>query len=169
MTNALSMPGAGYVSLRDDAPAFWNLDILWIMHATAAQTEGRWSLIEELCRKGSGAPPHIHEWSDETFYVLDGEISFLLGDDIKLVRTGAFVSIPRGTVHGFRVDSETARILNYYVPASWEAAVMELAVPAEARTLPPIGMKLPDMRRAPELMRTYGMQPVEMADPLRQP
>jgi quercetin dioxygenase-like cupin family protein len=32
-------------------------------------------MMEELLRKGSGPGPHKHSWSDETFYMLDGEIT----------------------------------------------------------------------------------------------
>jgi quercetin dioxygenase-like cupin family protein len=51
-------------------------------------------------------------WSDETYYMLDGEITFLFGEEIETARTGDFIMVPRDTRHAFRVDSETARFLN---------------------------------------------------------
>jgi quercetin dioxygenase-like cupin family protein len=78
-------------------------------------------MMEELLPKDSGPGPHKHTWSDETFYMLDGEITFLIGDEIKTARTGDFLMVPRNTRHAFRVDSETARFLNGYTPASLEA------------------------------------------------
>ena len=124
-------------------------------------------MMEELCPKGSGAPPHRHIWSDETFYVIEGEISFLMDGAVSTVGAGAFVVIPRGTVHGFRVDSATARILNQYTPASWETAVVALAEPAEERALPPPGRAGPDRAQAMALMTAFGMEPVAGPDPLR--
>jgi quercetin dioxygenase-like cupin family protein len=165
--NTATPPLPPFASLRDEAPAFWSQDILWIFHATPETTGGAWSLIEELCPKGSGAPPHVHEWSDETFYVIDGAITFLAGDRQILVEGGGFISIPKGTIHGFRVDSDVSRVLNTYVPASWEAAVMALGVPAPRRELPPRGLPRPDPVKSREMMARYGMRPIAMPDPLR--
>jgi uncharacterized cupin superfamily protein len=124
-------------------------------------------MMEEVCPKGSGAPPHIHVWSDETFYVIDGEITFLMNDEQKTVTAGSFVIIPRGTVHGFRVDSDSARILNQYTPASWETAVIALSEPAQDRKMPPPNRPGPDRARAVEMMKAFGMQPLAIPDPLR--
>lgn len=156
-----------FVTLRDDAPSYWSQDILWIMHATAATTGGSYSLIEELCPRGSGAPPHIHMWSTETFYVLEGEITFLADREQKVLGAGGFISIPPNTVHGFRVDSPTSRILNMYVPASWEEAVIAMGQPAPRRELPPKGLPHPDQTSAMIMMMKYGMTPIDMQDPLR--
>ena len=156
-----------FTSLREDAPAFWSADILWLLHASAEQTNGLFSLLEELCPQGSGAPPHVHEWSDESFYLLDGAITFLLGERTASVAAGGFVFVPRGTVHGFRVDTPTARILNTYTPPSWEAAVVALASPAPSRTLPPPGLAMPDRARSAAMFKRYGMRPVPGPDPLR--
>lgn len=57
-------------------------------------TGGRYSLMYEALPKGSGAPPHKHTWSDEHFYILDGEITFWVDDEIREGRKGDFVSCP---------------------------------------------------------------------------
>ena len=58
-------------------------------------------------------------WSDETYYMLDGEITLLFGEEIETARTGDFIMVPRDTRHvprdtrhAFRVGRETARFLN---------------------------------------------------------
>ncbi len=140
----------------DSAPAYWWLDDLWIVLAEAKDTGGRFSMMYELLPKGSGPGPHRHTWSDETFYILDGEIAFLVGDEIKTGRTGDFLMVPRNTRHAFRVDSETARFLNGYTPASLEAALVEFATPATERVLPPKGA-FPIIKMTPELLKRYGM------------
>jgi quercetin dioxygenase-like cupin family protein len=150
----------------DDAPAYWWLDDLWIVLAQAKETGGRFSMMEELLRKGSGPGPHKHTWSDETFYMLDGEINFLIGDEIKTARTGDFLMIPRNTRHAFRVTSEIARFLNGYTPASLEAALVEFATPATERVLPPKGAS-GIIKMTPELLTRYGMDMLPGPDPLR--
>ena len=125
-----------YVTNIDQAPAYWQVGILWLMLATGAQTGGEYSLMWQLCPKDSGPGPHYHD-QDEQFFVLEGEITYQVhGVELK-AKPGSFVLIPRGTVHAFRVTSETATILNSYTPAGFERAILELGEPAQTRTLPP--------------------------------
>lgn len=161
------LPGAeAFQHDVDSGPAYWWLDILWVILADANDTGGRFSLMYELLPKGSGPGPHTHTWSDETYYILDGEVSFLVGDEIRVARAGDFLVVPRATRHAFRVDSETAAFLNGYTPASLELAVAELALPAPRREIPPKGATpLPQM--TPEQLRRYGMAVIPGPDPLR--
>ena len=77
----LPIPGSEpFIHNNDSAPAYWWIDTLWIVLADATDTGGRYSLMEELAPKGSGPGPHKHTWSDETYYMLDGEITFLVAD-----------------------------------------------------------------------------------------
>ncbi len=161
------MPGSEFfIHNVDSAPAYWWLNDLWIVLAQAKDTGGRFSMMEELLPKGSGPGPHKHTWSDETFYMLDGEITFLVSDDIKTARAGDFLMIPRNTRHAFRVDSDTARFLNGYTPASLEAALVELAMPATERTLPPKNTSRV-IKMDAERLRRYGMDMLPGPDPLR--
>ncbi len=83
-------------------------------------TDGAFSLGEvELT--GDGPPQHIHKNEDETFYVLEGEVKFLLGEHTSIAKEGAFVCIPRGTRHVFcRVDKKNAKLLATFTPAGFE-------------------------------------------------
>jgi quercetin dioxygenase-like cupin family protein len=58
--------------------------------------------MEALVPPGGGPPPHTHSGEDETFYLLEGEIEFLLGEARITAGPGDFVNVPRGTVHCFR-------------------------------------------------------------------
>jgi len=60
--------------------------------------------------QGGGPPPHHHVW-DEAFYVLDGEVEFILSDTSEVLDTGSFIHIPGGTTHAYRNVSETAKLL----------------------------------------------------------
>jgi hypothetical protein len=62
-----------------NAPAYWSQDILWTVLASSEQTGGSYSLMEELCSKHSGPPPHTHE-QDEALYILEGEITLARHD-----------------------------------------------------------------------------------------
>jgi mannose-6-phosphate isomerase-like protein (cupin superfamily) len=77
--------------------------------------------MEALVPPGGGPPPHIHRREDETFYVLEGEIEFVLGEETIVAGAGDFVSVPRGSVHCFRNSgAETARLVLTFTPAGIE-------------------------------------------------
>ena len=161
------MPGAtGFIHHVDEAPAYWMQGILWTMLADAADTGGRWSMMEQLLPKGSGPPPHKHLWSDETFYILDGTITFLLENELRTATKGAFINVARNTRHAFRVDSDTARFLNGYTPASMEALVAELGRRTEQRTLPPPAPAATAGSMPDELRDRYGLSWLDEPDPL---
>jgi Cupin domain len=107
-------------------------------------------------------PSVIKGAAQVTYYILGGEITFLLGDEVLVARQGDFLMVPRDTRHAFRVDSETAHFLN----ASLEAAVTELAMPAQGRVLPPKGLS-PMPRMTPEQLHRYGTDVIPGPDPLR--
>lgn len=47
------------------------------------------------------APPHLHHKDDEAWYVLEGQLRVLKGDEEVEVRAGAGVLVPRGTAHTY--------------------------------------------------------------------
>lgn len=59
-------------------------------------------LESELPPGGGFAVPHWHDDLDEGFYVVEGEIEFLLGDEWHRAGAGTTVFVPAGTVHAFR-------------------------------------------------------------------
>ncbi len=116
----------GFIHHVDNSPAYWMQNFLWIMLADSNDTGGRWSMMEQLMPQGVGPPPHKHLWSDETFYILDGTITFLIGDEIKSAGKGSFINIPRGTRHHFRTLVAPSRTLILIVPAGLEGFFREM-------------------------------------------
>jgi len=151
-----------------DAPAYWEVDILWLILATGETTNGQYSLMEQLCPKNSGPPPHTHT-QREMFYILDGEITFLSGERMITAGAGSSVNVPPNTVHSFRVDTETARVLNSYTPAGFERLIIETSRPAETRTLPPKGppMTAGDFAGIKRIVEEVGMTWLDTPDVLR--
>ena len=151
-----------------DAPAYWSQGILWSILASAEQTGGSYSLMEELCPRDSGPPPHTHD-QDEVIYVLEGELTVIAGAERVSAKAGALAYIPAQCVHSFRVDSEQARLLNLYMPGGFERLIAETGVPATSRVLPPADLKqptaTPEQRKA--MFERAGMHPVALPDSLR--
>jgi quercetin dioxygenase-like cupin family protein len=62
-----------------------------------------------------GAGPHLHRWHADSFYVLEGEMAFLVHDREHVLGAGGFICAPPGVVHAFRTTS-AARYLNFHTP-----------------------------------------------------
>jgi quercetin dioxygenase-like cupin family protein len=64
-----------------------------------------------------GVDPHTHSDHVDSFYVLEGEAEFTLGDEVLSAGPGSYVSAPIGVVHGFRnAGPGELRLLNIHAP-----------------------------------------------------
>ena len=64
-----------------------------------------------------GPDPHEHEEDVDSFYVLEGEVEFLLGEQTVRVGSGGFAAAPPAFVHTFNLaGSAPARLLNMHSP-----------------------------------------------------
>ncbi|MEO1240114.1 MAG: cupin domain-containing protein [Pseudomonadota bacterium] len=100
MTTPISAPVARHI------PARGGRAIPFPLHPTrqivaGADLPANVSLVEtEIAAKTAGAPPHKHTHEDEIYVVLDGEITFLMGDDVVTAGPGDTIVLPRGGWHG---------------------------------------------------------------------
>lgn len=115
----------------------WYSGWLLTFLATAEETQGGFALIEAVARKGNVPPPHIHHREEETFYVLEGEMTFSVGHRTIKAIPGTMIIVPRHTVHSFVIESEQIRMLTLLTPAGMEGWFREFSVPASSMTLPP--------------------------------
>ncbi len=85
--------------------------------ATAENTGGAYSLFETVTPPSGGFPPHTQRYDDETFYVLDGRYTFLVGEQTVELESGEYLFVPRGTLHAFaNAGSGPARMLVLVTP-----------------------------------------------------
>jgi mannose-6-phosphate isomerase-like protein (cupin superfamily) len=92
-----------------------------VFKADGEEAAGQYSISEwwlEPHTKGPGA--HSHD-EDDVFYVLEGTMSFFVGDRWIDARKGAFVLAPGGVKHDFenRTDAR-AGMLNVSAPGNFE-------------------------------------------------
>jgi quercetin dioxygenase-like cupin family protein len=78
------------------------------------------ALIEFELQPGfEGPDPHSHDDHVDSFYVLDGEVDFLVGDEWMRLPAGSFVAAPLGVTHAFATrDGQHARLLNIHAPST---------------------------------------------------
>lgn len=75
-------------------------------------------LFEETAPVGTETTFHLHHDSDEIAYVLAGEVTMKIGDEVTVGRTGSCAFFPRNVPHAWKnTGAETARILFLYTPA----------------------------------------------------
>jgi len=92
-----------------------------VFKARGEQTEGTLTAFETVVASGDGPPLHTHANEDESLYVLDGEVRFKLGDEIRAAPAGSFVFIPRGAPHTWQnVGDGRARMLIHFTPSGME-------------------------------------------------
>jgi len=145
-----------YALGSEDGEDLWFFGSLATFKATAEQTGGRFMLLEQLAPGGMATPLHVQPDDDESFYVMEGELTFYLEDGEPIpASAGSFVHIPKGVAHAFQVDSETARILNLSTPQH-EYFYRAAGEPAQGRGLPPEGP--PDMEKVGAAAQEYGVQ-----------
>src|SRR5215472_10876274 len=137
----------------------WYSGQLMTFLATAEDTQGKFALIEAVARRGNDPPPHIHHREEETFYLLEGEMTFSVGGQTIQATPGTMVCLPRDVAHSFVIDSEQVRMLILLTPAGFEGWFKEFSVPAEAMTLPPAdepGYR--DVQRMIDTASQYGIE-----------
>jgi quercetin dioxygenase-like cupin family protein len=126
-----------YVSHEGASELRWTGETATSFLATGQGTGGAFALVDERATRGETVPLHVHRGDWEAFYVLEGEVSFALGDGppVRAV-AGAFVFVPAGAVHGFRVESETARYLILTTPRHGDF-YRAISLPSRDGGLPP--------------------------------
>jgi mannose-6-phosphate isomerase-like protein (cupin superfamily) len=87
----------------------------------AQDTSGQYSLMTWVAAPKTGSPPHVHAHCDETFYVVQGQLEFVLGHESITIGAGDFVRVPAGTRHAFRNHSDgPAEMLVGLIPGGME-------------------------------------------------
>ena len=85
------------------------------------------SFLELEVKPGSGVDPHFHKRHSDSFYVLEGEVEFHVGDDVVTGMPGTYVLAPPNVVHFFRnVGDRPARLLNLHTPGGFAEYRREL-------------------------------------------
>ena len=106
--------------------------------ATAASTGGSFGLWEALAAPGDSPPLHIHHYDDESFFMLEGRMTVRCGTHTYEAGPGAFVFLPRGVPHTFRIDGTSpARFLGWLTPGGGEQFFADAGRPAAGPGLPP--------------------------------
>jgi steroid delta-isomerase-like uncharacterized protein len=149
MENAVATP---VVNSRGDG-AFRFLGVPTQVRAGAESTNGAFGLVEHWeMTPGFASPYHTHRREDESFYILQGEVAFIIDGKWQRVGPGSFLFGPRGVPHGFKaVGDKAVQMLILATPAGFDRFVLELAQPLGDPIMPP------DIPKLIETAARYGI------------
>ncbi len=118
-----------------------------------------YALWEALVPPGGGPPPHVHSREEEGFVILEGEITFQIGDQRLVATAGMFANMPVGTPHSFKNESgKPAKMLISVAPAGLEKMFFEFGVPvAQGATTTPPPTKA-EIAKLLEIAPRYGIE-----------
>jgi mannose-6-phosphate isomerase-like protein (cupin superfamily) len=142
-------PGEGHT--------IWFLRNRMTVKATAASTGGAFGLVESLIAPGFSPPLHVHHREDESFYVLEGEVTMRCGDRTFRATAGSFVFLPRDVPHTFVVEGDApARMLTLLTPGGGEGVFVDGGRNPEHDGLPPATP--PDIAALKRVSEQYGAE-----------
>jgi mannose-6-phosphate isomerase-like protein (cupin superfamily) len=122
---------------KDEGEARWWFGALAEIKASAADTGGQMTIVEVTEHPGAEAPLHVHHRDDEGFWILEGDVTFEVGDETIEASAGDYVFGPRGIPHRFTVGDQGCRMLFIMVPGGMDDLIRATSEPAASRTLPP--------------------------------
>jgi len=140
-------------TVLDPAPARWFLSNMARIHVES----DRVSVIEAVGAPGDMPPLHVHHDGDETFYVLEGELSLHQPEGSVTLGAGEAFFASRGVPHVYRIESERARWLVVGTPAGFADFVREVSDEPEGDGLPPLGREH-DPARIGEAAARHGIE-----------
>lgn len=127
--------------------------------ATGEDTDGKYATFEAIVPPGSGPPPHIHSREEESFLVLEGEMTFYLDDQRIVAGEGTFLNMPAGSLHRFKNESEkTARLLISVAPAGLEQMFFEVGQPLDDDAVSASPPNQLDIEKLLEAAPRYGVK-----------
>jgi quercetin dioxygenase-like cupin family protein len=118
-------------------PGTWAMGSLFEHLVAAGQTDGRLGMSLVTQPPGTATPLHRHTREAEALFLIEGRISYRAGEELHELEDGAFLFLPQGLPHAFRVrGTAPARFLALTVPGGLMGLYDEVGIPAQAMRLP---------------------------------
>lgn len=124
-----------------------------------ADTNHQYTVMEALLPPGGGPPRHLHHREDETFLVLQGEVTFYVGDAVTVLKKGGFIFAPRGIPHSFRnTGAEEAMLLETAFPAGVETFFAAAGKALPGRDSQPLEFNQGDIAHMIAIAPSFGIE-----------
>ncbi|MBC7876102.1 MAG: cupin domain-containing protein [Anaerolineales bacterium] len=150
-----------YSYKANEGEALWWMGSLAVIKASGKDTDERFSLVEVVEHEGAVAPLHVHHNEDEAFWILEGSLTFEVGDKTIKAEAGSFLFGPKDIPHRYTVDKGPARLLFILTPSGFEDFIRETSESAPTFSLPAAPEAPPtdeEMEQLMPLVQKYGME-----------
>ncbi|MGQ0485409.1 MAG: quercetin 2,3-dioxygenase [Hyphomicrobiales bacterium] len=139
--------------------------LLWmgdptLIKVTGAETGGRYAIAEIVALSSGYVPLHVHRREDEAFFIIEGEVTFRIGDTTHEAGPGSFLFGPRGVPHSYALKTPRARMLMIFSPAGFEGFIRATSEPSDSME-PPASPPEIDFARVMALAAEYGAEILE--------
>lgn len=115
-------------------------DALWVLghKITPERVSGSFDMVTgETPPNVPGPPPHHHKKLSELFFVLEGEMEFIVNGEPVLVKKGESIDFPAKTVHTFCNAGQTpCKWLNIHSPKGFLGFFREFGIPESEPNAP---------------------------------
>ncbi|WP_374163176.1 cupin domain-containing protein [Arcticibacter sp. MXS-1] len=103
-------------------------------------TAGELVVMEMVLPRGAEPPLHLHAFEDETFYLLEGEMSFTINGEERSAKQGEAVFAPKRIPHTFKILTGQAKFITVITPGALWNYFIEFSTPAtgELQVVPPM-------------------------------
>jgi quercetin dioxygenase-like cupin family protein len=146
-----------FLATAEQGRAIWHMGALMVFKATSEETGNQFWLAEQTSNLGYASPVHLHTREDETFYVLDGELSIEIEGTLHRPSAGSTVFAPRGLAHSYKVESPTARWLVLGTPGGFDNWFFDTGKPAPRLEVPQFDPRdFPDFGEVIASVEAYG-------------
>jgi quercetin dioxygenase-like cupin family protein len=160
MEEEMSVPQRAFWRGPEEGDNIWLLGGLYTFKARGSDNRDAYSLFE--VQGPVATPRHLHEHEEEGFYVVEGKVTFLIGDQTIEATPGTFAFVPRGVEHAFKLESAEAKLLLLLTPgnAGHEDQFTEMGEPAGAHEVPPPPESPPDVEELAAIAARHGTRVV---------
>lgn len=151
----------GFAVPKGKGRPIWYAGNLMEFKVDSEGSQGLLTFIEVTFRRGEEPPVHVHHREDELYYVLEGELTFYVGDREFDATPGTLIFLPRDVPHALVVRGSSreggppqARLILQWFPANrLEEYFQEMGEVAPEAVLPPPPGALDPERLAAALTR----------------
>jgi mannose-6-phosphate isomerase-like protein (cupin superfamily) len=153
------MPHAATLRSAQDGRTVAVVGDVYRFLATGADTDGKYAQWEAIVSPGGGPPPHVHQREEEGFFVLEGEITFQIGDRRVVATAGMFANMPVGVPHCFKNETDRpARMIITIAPAGLEEMFFQVGVPVSNGTTTALPPTPAEIEKLITLAPQYGVE-----------
>jgi mannose-6-phosphate isomerase-like protein (cupin superfamily) len=152
-----SAPGADH--------SVWYAGRVFTVLVTSAETDGRYTVVEETMQRGTSLdlPLRIHNTETVCAFLVDGEVTVEMGDEARSLAVGGCVAIPSGIPHRFLLASDSARLINVYAPGGFDGFFRDLGEPASSAARARLTPARLDIERLVSVAAHYSVEIVAAA------